>query len=1432
MADQTHCIEEAQAELANCLRNLEPTGELSFEALLADALSELTKRPFHVAKSGHQEGSDVRSEPYNLFQVGLEAKRYGSSSKLSLDALRHKITDAVAARRPVDLWILAATRSVSAQDREELKSQGDRCGISVLVLDWPDKPARLRDLAVICGAAVNACERILKPTTELNAALDKIRSDIEFDQTRSWLLQRLTAADVGYANAREVSAQWVDEAQSSLANAKSRLGGHHNLRESEIRVIHRATVNSQLDEWHSSDHCFAAVLGDEGTGKSWAVLDWHDRLRSSVDGAPLTVFLHARAVDTAKDVRSAIAHALEEQTGVASASFWKKRLKLWESCSGDGVSILVVIDGLNENYRVTNWSAWLQPLFEDQLRGMYRVVASCWPDWWRTSLVEMVDILPRPKEVVVERFSDAELDALLDAMNVARSDFAPAVLELMRVPRLSTLVMKHRERLRESGDVTAERVVYEDWKDRLARRGSGVVLTDEQMKGIVAELGRKLQNDLEHAMSRGDVARVLFEESGKPESSLEVVVAELSSGRWLQPGQRRNTFKVAKDRIPYVVAAALVSDLSEESDAEVLETKIADFLDPLKAHSLGAAILRAATTIALIETEISVTCQKVLMEKWLEEQNFRDGDFEAFWRVIGFQPDLFLDLVEEWWLARRGRSFFDETFIKAIANAAGFPRFQKALQVRLATWLGTAWPDPKVGEFLGKVDGTTSESKRRVENTRMRYTQWSTSQFANAFVRIRLDDSNDDWSWLSARALAILSYVDRAPYERAFEAWALSRSVMERPRHEAELAWVLRLNPRDERETRDSLGALVGRLGQDRHPISRQAAKFLEAAMSDVRRTDAPLDLQDGRRDGTSKTIKVPDMPSGELLDAARECLRPHAWKNYEPESAAKLINALVSSGNEEDEAATNLVLEHLTGLLPILTIGNRRRLCRIISTKLSECDTDPLSEKKQEFKLHSSRLALQLYDGDPKSQSRLVLNRQDGAAIQTWLPMLQPLNLADIGKPEFNNTSDANIAAWLDYLAEKLCHDDIRKLKFLPGFTCRNDVILRKAALRLAIHGRHRGALERFSRSPYSRSAYDGESTDREHEYLRNHALLELHHFKPPQDVSSELKPESVALVAKHNQDDAAALDRFNNYMRQEFSAIRNEASWSSPRYWRGYREAVTAVASRDLDSVLQWLHSWMEDPGCHLDRAFMDYFPVMDTMYALRDLAPKESIDLYRLLMEGTRGGVVSSEGIRALPFSVAASADSNELCSRQLTEAIDDKTLSKIAYLAHEHSRLDWLFDAIEELTNSGLPLDVAKAYTLLGFCDKGGRADALLKRAIENPPTDAWLRDVLRSSAMQYRNNEEAYRNFSQFWSCKSSAVARDSIVRVQDSCDVRILLWIDAIKPDFDNYPLDRRVMWSWIAPQLDAEVRKARDRRKKTYVHTKLAYSVMHPWRE
>ena len=1424
MSTTPKTIEDAQKLLGAQLYALDATGALGFEGFMASALSEFTDQAFYVVKSGHQDGTDVRSAPHNFFKVGLEGKRYESSTRLGLDALLHKITDASAARVPVDLWLLAATRPVDVSDREKLHAHGETVGIGIVVLDWPDNLAKLCELAVICTSATTACQTALNPTEPLTKALTLIRQDPEFENMRLWLLDRLTRADTGYASTRLASERWLVEAQGSLANAKSRLGGHHNLSESEYGVIPRTAINALLDDWYTGDHGVAALLGDEGMGKSWAALDWHIRLKSSETGAPLAVFLSARAIDVS-DVKSTLAKALAAQTTGPSFAFWKRRLALWERSGGDGVRILILIDGLNENFQFTSWAEWLQPLFEDHLGGMYRVIVSCWPNWWHGSLAGLRNLTPKPLEIDIKGFNDAELNALLAAMAVKRSDFAEAVLELMRVPRLSSLVAKYRDKLKDSGDVTAERVIYEDWKDRLERRGPGAGLTDLEMKAFVTELGNKLKCDMDQAVTRRDVIKSLSDGSGKTSLELRPAVTELSSGAWLKPGDMPNTFRVAVDRIPFVLGATLMSLLHGETGAAAIEARIAEFLDPLKAHRLGAAVLRTATTIALIEADTSPVLRKTLLSRWLDEQNFRVDDFEAFWRLAGLAPALFLDLAEALWLARTGGYFRDEVLIKALANAADFGDFYAALKARLAKWLATAWPDPMVGAVLGKVDQTQATSKQRVAETHSRHKEWASSQAAKAFGPVSLDNC-EGWSWLNHRALAILSYRKRASFACVLEAWALSRAIMGRARHGEEVAWLLRLNPDDASETAEAVGGVVTRLEAQEAPICDQAAGYLKAAMSHVERASVPLVVDEGPEETAAAPLDVIGMDASALYKAAQQYLSSFAWEEHDPESSAALINALIERGLDTNEAALGLVLDNLADLLIVLTPDSRDRLRKLLAE-----EHDVIKGNSEADKWSAARLTLQLYDAEPVEQSALILLSGIGAEREQWLPLYRPIELGDIARADIKSAPASHLAGWLDYVGERLPKEEIGKLDFLPDLIIRDDQMVRHKALVLAAHGRNLPALKAFAVSPYSGSLDGEDKPNLEHEYWRNRALLEFCAFSPDASISKHLSPEYAAVIANHRPTDPVALDRFNQYLRGEFEAIKTEKSWSSPHYWHSYRKAVDGLVNHDLDAVLEWLTPWLKNPDGVFDRPLMDHFPVIDVMQALSAKAPEVSLKLYEAVIDQSRKGIFSSDGNAMFPFEVQASKRAGDLCDGLLAKATTDKTLLEIVCSAHRHNRLDWLFGWIERLEASRTPVDVAKAYTLLGFCDESARADTLWLAFLARPPLDDWLDRVLKASADDYARNRTARNAFTSFWPNDSPSAARHALKRAEATCDMRLEIWVEHISLNWKDCPYERRVAVDLAVASFNQARKKDKERRKKTLFHTRTAFSIMAPWK-
>lgn len=1419
-------IEAAQNHLHQALYELNAKGPLGFEDFMASALSELTGQNFCVAKSGHQHGTDVRSVPLNFFRVGLEGKRYQQSTKLPVDQLLYKIVDASSVPVPVDVWILAATRSIDVSDRERMHAFSEKHGIGVIILDWPSCLAELHAFSAICASVPVTCTRYLKQTESLKSALRTIHESAEYEDKRSRVLERLTHADVGFQNASTASQNWMETAQSSLAYAKSRLGGHHNLGQSELGVIPRVEVNERLHKWYRGDDNIAVLLGDEGIGKSWAALDWLNQLEASEGCAPLTIFLSAKTVDSS-DVRRTLARALRNQTGVLSEAFWERRLALWESRATHGVCILILVDGLNENFNFSGWAEWLQPLFEDHLEGMYRVLLSCWPNWWQGELCNLGNLTPNPREIEVGGFSDTELDALLAAMDVQRSDFAADVLELMRIPRLSLLVAKHRDRLKDSGDVTAYRVVYEDWKDRRTRRGKTTGLSDEEMREFVAELGNRLKNDIGRVITRKDVIQSLSKQSGKESLELKPAITELGSGAWLKPGKKPNTFRVSKARIPFVLGATLVSEVEGKTEVAAIEGTVAEFLDPLKGHRVGAATLRAAMTIALIQPATGSAVRKTILSRWLNERNFSVDDFETFWRLAGLDPDLFLKFAEDFWLARSGSPFRDEILVAALSHAADFKSFNPVLTQRLVSWLGTAWPDPKVGAVLGEVDSTGST--QRSAHTRARYKEWLCGQVAEQFPKIELKDG-DGWTWLSHRALAILSRLRRASFVSAFEAWALSRAIMEDPRHIDQVEWLLRLNLGDAEQTTEVMRVAILRLDRTQDPISQLGAKYLNSAMSRVEWEDGPVNF-DETIDELYPAVDVSALDDGKLLEDAKRYLSWGTSTKYHPTSGKALVEEIVRRGFRSNSDRLDFLLKNLSELVVVLSAETRDRIRKAIEQESGTAHTNSDDNSPGKGRLQFGKLLLDLCDSTPSRQSTVILTSDIGCPLKDVLPYCRLLSLDDIAQSDFNGVSSDRLAIWLDYVGERLSVDEISELDWLKHLVQNENSAVRLAAITLAAHGRNLPALKAYVESPYSSSFSEDDFRSKlQYEYCRTRAILELCNYSPDESVREELNSEHIALIAERKQNDPEALSQFNEYLRSECEAMTSPRTQGQPNYWFRHKDAIDALLDEDIGVVLEWLVPWLEDCEWLSGLAIMDLFPFVDLMEALGGRAPEVSLRIYKALMNMSARSYASSDGIIMFPFEVKPIRQSQELCDDLLADAFTDKSLLEIAVAAQKNNRIDWLVTKIEHLNASKIPADVAKAYTLLGMCEPSEWADALWDRMLERRPVDDWLNRVLGGSIKDYAKSRIAYENLMSFTSIDEPFAIRHALRQLSEHCDARLELWVGSMNSKLNSSTYRHRVLYSLLIPSFNRRIKQDKERRKKKLFHTPHAFSLMAPW--
>ncbi|MEM8736320.1 MAG: hypothetical protein AAGG44_18975, partial [Planctomycetota bacterium] len=173
-----HSWKEASASLQKALLSINASGTDGFEGAIAHALSEFTGLAFGVVKSGPQGGVDGLSKlASNHIHVGYEGKRYRESTKLRLDELKSKIVDAIDNHPRLDLWILATTRHLAANDIQELEDYANSQGIEALILDWT-KGARPPDLAIIFANTPKTLEHHFANDDSLLKQMQGLRKDV------------------------------------------------------------------------------------------------------------------------------------------------------------------------------------------------------------------------------------------------------------------------------------------------------------------------------------------------------------------------------------------------------------------------------------------------------------------------------------------------------------------------------------------------------------------------------------------------------------------------------------------------------------------------------------------------------------------------------------------------------------------------------------------------------------------------------------------------------------------------------------------------------------------------------------------------------------------------------------------------------------------------------------------------------------------------------------------------------------------------------------------------------------------------------------------------------------------------------------------------------------------------------------------------------
>ncbi|HFD87913.1 MAG TPA: hypothetical protein ENJ35_09600, partial [Gammaproteobacteria bacterium] len=422
MAESTEKLLEV---FLQTVHRLEPTGPGGFEGFVRDLLQESLGARFRLMKSGHQGGIDAINEPHgNALSIGFEGKRYSNSTRLPLDGLKYKISDAAQVHAGLDIWALATTREISATDALALREKGESLGLDVAIIDPSAAPDALSPMALLCASAPQTVKAHLGDDPAVVAYLDKVRENPLYLPERNRLLEQFQRGDIGYGNARKATAAWLESAFTDKATASAKLHCFADIEGPEVRRVQRASISSAINDWWDNGAAAPlALIGSEGTGKTWSVLAWWlERCDRSPDDLPLTLVVPARAIQLHEPIEL-LANLLAQRTGnLHNIEFWRRRLAIWRRDRIGRPKILLIIDGLNQHPLYRDWTVLLQPLFAEEWKGQIAVILTCRAQYWQNELRQLANLIPQPQALTVGLFSLEEVDVLLGHYGLSRDE--------------------------------------------------------------------------------------------------------------------------------------------------------------------------------------------------------------------------------------------------------------------------------------------------------------------------------------------------------------------------------------------------------------------------------------------------------------------------------------------------------------------------------------------------------------------------------------------------------------------------------------------------------------------------------------------------------------------------------------------------------------------------------------------------------------------------------------------------------------------------------------------------------------------------------------------------------------------------------------------------------------------------------------------------
>ncbi len=770
--------------LLDALRKLKPSGVQSFEGLVAQLLEALTGRRFYLAKSGSQEGRDMSSRHYNSNVIAVECKLYQDTTGLKKRELLGELSEVRRSIPDLDIWVLVTTSKIGDQLINNLTQESRDSGIEFEVIEG-------EELEILCAFSINIVSQFLqgiltqKELLELEKYLKNIANNCQFQNKKEILKSKFSSELIGYDNWRKKQNQNFLNCLISEIKSHAAFGQPINILSNDVRFIERKELLEQLDNWYSdwgNHKKIFTLLGEEGDGKTWGIAHWLGIKIQESDLFPAVAFMSSNKISINKPLNlfsSLIAHRLNLQD-----EHCKKRVLRWFNSSNDNVPrLLLVLDGINERYDYSLWRDFLIELCDTSWYQNLAIIITCRNEYWQRKFDNLNYLKKHIYKYPILSYNEQELTEALKYYELSRSEFSDELLKLLCKPRYFDLMLKHHKNIELSGDVTVERLIYEDWKDRFERKG--ITLDDNKFRGLIRDLAEKILEENQKYLRDKDIEENLSFISNKSE-----VFEELITGGILKNTGNKN--KIIPEFLHYGFGLLLVEQIKEsieESDKEPKEI-IAKWLEPRAEMDIKAKICHYASLIALTDPNLPLKAKTALLNAWISSRNPGLDIEKEFIAYLPCDTDAYIELAEIIGSDTFQNPWAEELLKRAFIKWKEYGNILETLSKALEKWLGFLH---SYGFLTQRHPSVNLEEIRNEINERAGQ-ELKPGTFIFQDYNLTVVE-NDGLLRLGRLALGLISRLPRQNFVRAIATGILAEEIMGFPSKGDLFNWVFRTAP-------------------------------------------------------------------------------------------------------------------------------------------------------------------------------------------------------------------------------------------------------------------------------------------------------------------------------------------------------------------------------------------------------------------------------------------------------------------------------------------------------------------------------------------------------------------------------------------------------------------------------------------------------------